>query len=414
MRALLWLKDDLRRADHAAWAAAAEHGIAAVVYIDRPDDLVPRTARRRAHATKLLNALAPGIRRSGIACRRVAGDPATLLPALCAEYAAARVVAHRETGDAMSFSSDRTVAAALKAAGLGWVEIGHDGIARGRSAEPAPHLDLHPSPALTALDAWLDRLPRAQYRRDMWRPGPDRTACSRLSLDLACGAHSGERVLHAVAGRLARETRPWAQAAYGQFRDRIHWRQGFIQTYERHHAGFPAGPMREARPDDAERLARWQAGDTGVPVVDAAMRDLAETGWINFRLRQTVASFALKHLDLDPFHVGVALGSRFDDYVPGIHWPQILLQAGLLVDRGPRIVNPVKQGHDLDPDETWVRARLPTLAGVPRGFAHAPWLYDAARYRPMVDPAVSGRQARARYARAAQDTNQDVAQPSLF
>lgn len=413
MSAVLWLKDDIRRADHAGWAEAARGGLAAVVYIDRPDDLVPRTARRREQATKLLNALAPGIRAEGIACRRVPGDPAALLPGLCTEFAASGVVAHQETGDALTFRSDRQVAAALRQAGLGWREVAQDGIARGSAPEPAPYLDPSPadSAALRALDAWLDRLPRAHYRRDMWRPGPDRTACSRLSLDLACGALSGERVLHAVAQRLAHETRPWAQAAYVQFRDRLHWRRGFIAAYERNPAGFPAGPMREPRPTDADDLARWYAGETGIPVVDAAMRDLHATGWINFRLRQTVASFALEHLDLDPFQVGVALGRLFDDYVPGIHWPQILLQAGLLVERGPRIVNPVKQGHDLDPDEAWVRTRLPALADVPAGFAHAPWLHDPIRFRPMVDPAVSARAARARYR---PQTAPESAQASLF
>lgn len=410
MPALLWLKDDLRIEDHAACVAADRLGIAAVVYIDRPAGLVRPTARRRAFETGILNALAPRIRAAGIPCRRVAGLPADQLPGLCAAYGADRVVAHQESGDGPGFASDRAVARQLADAGLGWIEIPREGIARGRAAAPAPHLDdrslqdADPSRGPSArkdLADWLDRLPRAHYRRDMWRPGPDRTACSRLSIHLAAGALSSERAIHDTEARLAAETRPWVQAAYRQFRDRLHWRAGFIQVYERHHARFPSGPMREARGDDTARLRLWQAGETGVPVIDAAMRDLHETGWINFRLRQTVASFALEHLDLDPFAVGVALGELFDDYVPGIHWPQILLQAGLLVDRGPRIVNPVKQGHDLDPDETWVRSRIPDLAAVPRGFAHAPWLYDPVRWRPLVDPVASARAARARHTPAA-------------
>lgn len=420
MPALLWLKDDLRIEDHAACAVADRLGVAAVVYIDRPAGLVRPTARRRAFETATLDALAPRIRAAGIPCRRVAGLPADHLPALCATYGADRVVAYQESGDAPGFASDRAVAGQLVAAGIAWIEVPREGIARGNADAPLPHLDNgslrgagapRRATARQALTAWLDRLPAAHYRRDMWRPGPDRTACSRLSLHLACGALSSERALHDTEARLASETRPWAQAAYRQFRDRLHWRAGFIQAYERHHARFPDAPMREARGDDAARLRLWQAGDTGVPVIDAAMRDLNETGWINFRLRQTVASFALEHLDLDPFAVGVALGELFDDYVPGIHWPQIMLQAGLLVDRGPRVVNPVKQGRDLDPDETWVRSRIPALAAVPHGFAHAPWLYDPVRWRPLVDPVASARAARRRYAPA---VTADQAQPSLF
>ncbi len=113
------------------------------------------------------------------------------------------------------------------------------------------------------------------------------------------------------------------------------------------------------------------------------MLELSETGWTNFRLRQTLASFAIDLLQLPWEAVAAEIGRRFDDFTPGIHWPQIALQAGLLApERGPRIVNPLKQARDLDPHETYVRKWLPELKSLPKGFAHEPWKHPGWKGSP--------------------------------
>ena len=89
---------------------------------------------------------------------------------------------------------------------------------------------------------------------------------------------------------------------------------------------------------------------TGVPFVDACMRYLAATGWLNFRMRAMFMSFASYHLWLDWRDTGAVLARRFTDYEPGIHWSQCQMQSGTIGINTLRIYNPVKQGHDQDPE----------------------------------------------------------------
>jgi len=406
-KVVLWLKDDLRIEDSRAFKLAMQEGIGAVVFIDAPAaGAVPKTPRRLSFETATLNRIAATLRPIGITCRRLAGRPEDALPAICAETGATKVVANTQVGDAVSYWSDRAAAHALRAAGIQFVETANDGIRRGSGDRPRGFIDLqadiprkksaqaHP---FTTLMTFLHRLPDANYRRDMWLPGPDTDATSRLSIHFACGALSTERALYEITLLEQATTNTWKLKVYQQFAARLYWRRAFIQDFEDNLSAFPTGPTREARPHDDEHLGAWLEGRTGVPMVDAAMLDLIANGWINFRLRQLVASFALDILQLDIFVVGHALGSLFDDFEPGIHWAQIALQGGMAHGRGPRIINPVKQGRDLDPSEAWVRSRLPGLADVPAGAAHDPWRYDDARFKPIVDPVEAARVARARY-----------------
>ncbi len=104
-------------------------------------------------------------------------------------------------------------------------------------------------------------------------------------------------------------------------------------------------------------------------------------------------------LELTRAQVGDALAEMFDDYEPGITWPQVGLNDGTIMqDRGPRILNPVKQGHDLDPSETYVRQWLPELVTVPHGFGHEPWTwFENPLPAPIIDHKAAFRAARARW-----------------
>ena len=128
------------------------------------------------------------------------------------------------------------------------------------------------------------------------------------------------------------------------------------------------------------------------------MRDLAADGWVNFRLRQLLNSFAIDLLDLDLHEAGVALGSMFDDYSPGIHWCQMALQSGMVAGHGPRVLNPVKQAKELDPDGVHVRKVLPYMRDVPQEHVHEPWLWSGYEGpRPIVDHMAAARDAKARH-----------------
>ena len=149
------------------------------------------------------------------------------------------------------------------------------------------------------------------------------------------------------------------------------------------------------------RLAAWAAGETGLPFLDACMRYLRATGWLNFRMRSMVMAVASYHLWLDWRATGTVLARRFTDYEPGIHWPQVQMQAGVTGINTIRIYNPVKQGLDQDPTGAFTRRWVPELAGVPDAFLQEPWKWSGARAvlgrlypEPIVDVAAAARAAR--------------------
>lgn len=127
--------------------------------------------------------------------------------------------------------------------------------------------------------------------------------------------------------------------------------------------------------DDPEVVAAWRDGRTGIPAVDAAMRQLSATGWMSNRARMLVASYLTRHLLMD-YRIGERHFMRHlvDGDVAnnrgGWQWT-----AGVGADPQPwfRIFNPVLQGRRFDPDGDWIRRWLPELAGVPARFIHAPW-----------------------------------------
>jgi deoxyribodipyrimidine photo-lyase len=187
------------------------------------------------------------------------------------------------------------------------------------------------------------------------------------------------------------------------FAGRQHWHCHFMQKledeprieFENLHRAYDG-----LRPDvaDAKRLAAWSEGNTGFPFVDACMRALNQHGWINFRMRAMLMSFASYHLWLPWRESGLHLARKFVDYEAGIHWPQVQMQSGTTGINTVRIYNPLKQGYDQDPTGQFVRAHLPELASVPDAFIHEPWRWERAASLtyppPIVDNTAAARAAR--------------------
>jgi deoxyribodipyrimidine photo-lyase len=153
---------------------------------------------------------------------------------------------------------------------------------------------------------------------------------------------------------------------------------------------------------------RWQQGSTGYPMIDACMRMLNTTGWLNFRMRSMLVSFASYNLWLHWRAPAHHLARQFLDYEPGIHYSQMHMQSGTTGINTLRIYNPVKQALDHDVGGSFVRRWVPELRALSDAHLLEPWKMSSADQSrsgvrigihypaPIVDWAASVKAARAR------------------
>ena len=223
---------------------------------------------------------------------------------------------------------------------------------------------------------------------DQQRDFPAVSGTSGLSPYLAIGALSSRMCLAGViSAEQSHGGTTWKNELL--WRDFYHHLMFFIPGLSRQ-ASFHAWGDRVVWDENPELLAAWQAGKTGYPIVDAAMRQLNETGWMHNRLRMITASFLTKDLHIDWRHGQAYFMRRLvDGDFPanngGWQW-----SASTGCDAQPyfRIFNPVSQGKKFDPGGQFVRAWLPELEGVPDRYVHCPWTWKGSKQIPYPPPIV--------------------------
>lgn len=204
-----------------------------------------------------------------------------------------------------------------------------------------------------------------------WRDQMARTGTSRLSPYLHWGQISPGQVLWACLGGDQEGVEPFTRQLF--------WREfaHYILHHFPHSISEPLDTQFEGFPwrQDPVAFEAWTEGETGIPLVDAGMRELLGTGWMHNRARMVAASFLTKNLLI---HWREGARHFMDCLVDAdlacntLNWQWV---AGCGVDRAPffRIFNPATQGERYDPDGAYVRHWLPELAGLPDKWLHRPW-----------------------------------------
>ena len=423
---VVWFKRDLRIHDHRPLADACASGRTPVcLYVIEPELWAQPeySGRQYAFLQETLASLEAALNAKGGSLTVRVGAVCDVLDALSQVEPIAMIRAHEETGTGWTWRRDRDVAAWANANGAQFLETPQHGVIRGLKTRngwakkwdrfmaepvtPAPdrietaRFESDPIPKPSDLGLAGDPCPGRQlggrraavedlksflnergedYRRAMSSPVTAYDACSRLSAHLALGAVSMREAWQSAESAL-KKRRAHGHARYAQsidsFISRLHWHCHFMQKFEDEPSIedtdlHPA--YRGVRPEpDEETVRRWITGETGFPFLDACMRALNETGWLNFRMRAMVAAFSSYHLWVAWKRPAEALARRFTDFEPGIHYAQFQMQSGTTGVNTPRIYNPVKQGYDQDPEGVFTRAWVRELADMPDAYLHEPW-----------------------------------------
>ncbi len=166
------------------------------------------------------------------------------------------------------------------------------------------------------------------------------------------------------------------------YTSRLYWRDNYLQTFENFNSlektpNLPFPEIAEKNPNNKQFLNAWETGETGYPFIDACIRCLNTHHWLNFRARAMLVSFASLQLHLKWTDFAHHLGHRFLDYEPGIHYPQLQMQAGTYhKEQIPRIYNPLKQSLEQDPKGEFIAQWVPELKNLPLYAKHTPWNYN--------------------------------------
>ena len=423
---IVWFKRDLRLADHAPLKAAIDSGLPILLMycyepeIEQSPDFDYRHWSFIRESIEDINEQLP----KNVNLHSFYGNAVDVFDYLSSKFKIANVWSHMETGTDITFIRDIVLKKEFKVRGIEWTEFQTNGVRRcfknrdgwtkewfKHQTKPVIEVDLErlnsvktpdsvskfnlpdslikkttfegrfqkggETEAQKTLNSFISER-YVNYNNHISKPRQSRTSCSRLSPYLAWGNLSIRQVFQKAKAAKANASN---KRALNSFMSRLQWHCHFIQKFEDEteiefrngNRGF--NDIRN-EPDHA-KIEAWKTGTTGIPLVDACMRCVIETGYLNFRMRAMLASFLTHHL-WQPWRPGaIHLARQFLDFEPGIHYSQFQMQAGTLGVNTIRIYNPVKQSLDHDPEGVFIKRWLLELKNVPARLIHEPWRMSA-------------------------------------
>lgn len=441
---IIWFKRDLRMEDHEPLFKACKSGDIIPLYIIEPELWQqPDTSWRHWHfINDSLQDLHGSFAQYGGKLVIRTGNVLDVLESFRQQLGSFTLWSHEETGNAWTFKRDIMVAKWCQQNGIVWNEFPSNGVIRRLKSRdhwarlrnmrmeekitpPPTHISFcknitsesmpskdHPmfrrnneervqvggrSEGLKTLESFLEERCK-KYRLTISKPGVSARHCSRLSAHIAYGTLSVREIEQTTKNKLKDLNPDDAQTKdlkynLKAFLSRLAWRCHFVQKLEQQpdietkcmHSAFEGMREPHFREDYFEA---WKYGNTGYPLIDACMRSLIQNGWITFRMRAMLVSFASYHLWLDWRQTAPYMAGLFTDYEPGIHYSQFQMQSGVTGINTIRIYNPVKQSLDHDRDGKFILHYVPELKNIPQIFIHEPWKFeDFSKYypKPIVD-----------------------------